>query len=296
MTLINYQKWLEKNIGSLGTKRIAVFGSTGGIGKELCQHILTLGGTLITVDRSRQKATVLTELLKTSFPNAIIHNLFADLEEIETVASVCDELERLSVDIIIHNAGAYSIPRKKCSTGFDNVFQINFVSPYYITNRLLPHLSARKGRVIFVGSIAHNYSKSDINDMDFSSRKKASLVYGNAKRYLSFCGLLLGRDNPEISFSLTHPGITFTNITAHYPKWIFAIIKHPMKIIFMPPKKAALSIMAGLALETECFSWIGPRLFGIWGLPSKKSLKTCPFSEAERIYRLSQQMLKERNL
>ena len=90
------------------------------------------------------------------------------------------------------------------------------------------------------------------------------------------------------NLSVVHPGITFTNITAHYPPLIFAIIKHPMKLIFMKPKKAALSILKGLFDHTEGYSWIGPKLFNIWGYPSKKPLKTAKKAEIDRIYQTAE--------
>ncbi len=93
----------------------------------------------------------------------------------------------------------------------------------------------------------------------------------------------MAEHNPDIKIAVTHPGITFTNITAHYPKLLFAIIKHPMKIIFMPPKRASLGIIMGLFEETENFCWIGPRLFNIWGMPKKIRLKTCSYDEARFI-------------
>jgi NAD(P)-dependent dehydrogenase (short-subunit alcohol dehydrogenase family) len=184
----------------------------------------------------------------------------------------------LNIDHLILNAGAYHIPRHKCNTSYDNVFQINFVSPYYIAKALTPHISARGGKIVAVGSIAHNYSHTDENDTDFSTRKKASLVYGNAKRYLMYS--LLQSDTRCIT--VTHPGITFTNITAHYPKLIFALIKHPMKVIFMRPRKAALCILAGLFADVPKDSWIGPRLFNVWGYPRIKRLLSA--TEQEKSY------------
>ena len=293
MIFINYTKWLKKNTKSLSGKNVAVFGSTGGIGKELCRYILILGGTLIMVDRNPKKAKALREVLELEFKAPLIHSITADLENIDSVKSALVKLKEYDVDIIIHNAGAYSIPRKTCSTGYDNVFQINFLSPYYITKQLLPFLQEKKGKVIIVGSIAHNYSKSDINDIDFSTRKKPSLVYGNAKRYLMFSAMLLAKENPDVHFAVTHPGITFTNITAHYPKLIFAIIKHPMKIIFMPPKMAALNIIKGIFQKTKGFCWIGPRLFNVWGKPKIKSLKTCSENEAKQIFKTAENIMKE---
>lgn len=280
---MNIDKWLKANTSSLAGKTVAITGSTGGLGKELCIYLSSLGASLILVNRSQSRS----ELQKTELENRYgvsVKILTADLESIESVSSVTDELIKAEPDIFIHNAGAYSIPRHKCDTGFDNVFQINFLSPYYIIKGLLPTLRKKHGHVIAVGSIAHNYSKTDENDVDFSTRKASSKVYGNAKRYLMFSLYSLFENEKEASLSIVHPGITFTNITAHYPPVVFAVIKHPMKVIFMRPKKAALCILSGVFKSTEKNTWIGPRLFNIWGYPSKKRLKTCKNEEAEFIF------------
>lgn len=287
---MDYQKWLRGYENGLQGKTVVLFGATGGIGQALCRYILTLGGTLITVDRNKEKAAACTAALRKEFPQGEIKNLFADLADAESVKAVTKDLQKLEIDLLVHNAGAYSIPRFTTALGLDNVFQINFAAPYYITKQLLPVLEKRQGRVVAVGSIAHTYSKSDPQDTDFATRKKASLVYGNAKRYLMYAFLELSKGHPEVSFSVTHPGITFTNITAHYPKLIFAIIKHPMKVIFMPPRYAALSIVKGMFEATQPYSWIGPRIFDIWGSPKKKPLKTATATEIQRIFEKAQQL------
>lgn len=277
-----YEKKLKNRGDNLINKIVVLFGATGGIGNELCRYLLTLGVKLIMVDRNPQKAAALKEKLLNEFQNGSVETITADLEDLSSVKSAVEHLKKLPLYAIIHNAGAYSIPRKNLDTGLDNVFAINCAYPYYITKELLPNLKG--GKVIVVGSIAHNYSKSDRNDIDFKTRTKASLVYGNAKRYLMYAILRLSKESKDVEFAVTHPGITFTNITAHYPKLIFAIIKHPMKIIFMKPRLAALSIIDGLFNKTESYSWIGPRFFNIWGKPSKKTLKTAGICERERMY------------
>ena len=140
--------------------------------------------------------------------------------------------------------------------------------------------------MVAVGSIAHNYSEIDLSDIDFRRRKKASLVYGNAKRYLTFALQKLSDDDVIIA----HPGISFTGITNHYPKLIFALIKHPMKVIFMRPRKAALSILKGVFTPTGRGEWIGPRLFNVWGLPSKKRLGTASPEEILEISRTADEI------
>ena len=93
----------------------------------------------------------------------------------------------------------------------------------------------------------------------------------------------LFRDECEASLAVVHPGITFTNITAHYPKLIFAIIKHPMKWIFMKPEHACLSLLCGVFEPTAYHTWIGPRLWDVWGLPVHRRLHTCTNDESAAI-------------
>ena len=270
-------------------KTVAITGATGGIGMPLCSQLLKLGANLILVDRNKTKSLALKDSLLKEFNSAQIFNITADMTDINSVKTATDELSNMNVDYLILNAGAYSIPRHITENGYDNVFHINFISPYYMIKKLAPKIRENNGRIIATGSIAHRYSKSDINDFDFRNRKKACLVYGNAKRYLMFSLYKLFSNEQEL-LSIVHPGITFTGITNHYPKMIFALIKYPMKIIFMKPKKACLSTVEGIFKYTPYSYWIGPRIFDIWGLPKLSKIKTNDdeidiiFNKAEEIY------------
>ncbi len=281
-------RWIEKNTTSLLGKCIAVTGTTGGLGQELCRNLAALGADLILLDRNAERSQAFRDALLREFDGRSIECISVDLSDFSSVQRVTEELKQRNIDCFVHNAGAYSIPRKICDTGYDNVFQINFVSPYYMIRELLPNLRERGGRVIAVGSIAHNYSKIDLNDIDFSTRRKASKVYGNAKRYLTYSLLSLAEQECGVDFCIAHPGISFTNITAHYPEPIFALIKHPMKVIFMKPRRACLSILWGVYEKCAPDEWIGPRWFDVWGLPKKKKLRTATLEERAQIARIAE--------
>ena len=272
------EKWIAENCASLSGRVIAVSGSTGGLGRELCRHLAGLGAELILLDRNTERSMRLGEELKADFPTLTVSYVRVDMTDFSSVRNAVARLEESAVDTLVLNAGAYHIPRFKTDLGIDNVFQINCAAPYYIAKRLLPTLRARGGRVVAVGSIAHRYSRVDPSDEDFTTRRKPSLVYGNAKRRMMYSMMSLGE-----GVSIVHPGITFTNITSHYPKLIFALIKHPMKVIFMKPRRAALSILAGIYRDTAHSEWIGPRLFDVWGLPRVSRLRGCDESEQDHI-------------
>ncbi len=268
----------SKNIGLVG-KTVAISGSTGGLGKALCENFCLLGASLLLVDRNREKSEKLICELKERYPHIKAEHITLDLEDTKRAREVADELCSRRVDFLVLNAGAYSIPRHTCACGYDNVFVINFLSPYILVKKTLPSIAKGGGRVVIVGSIAHRYSKTDKNDVDFSRRRAASKVYGNAKRHLMYaCD---AEEQYRKAVVITHPGIAVTNITAHYPAWLYAIIKYPMKVIFSKPKKACLSTLAGLFSDGERGGWIGPRIFDVWGLPAKRSFSP---DETERLY------------
>lgn len=287
---MNKEKWLLKNTESLKGKTVAVTGTTGGIGGELCSYLCSLGASLLLLDRNRERSDSHRKSLLSRYPEACVSCIPLDLEDIVSARDAADAVISAGADIFIHNAGAYAIPRKVLETGYDNVFQINFASVYYMIRRILPAFRERGGRVVVVGSIAHNYSVTDENDIDFKTRKQASKVYGNSKRYLMFSLYELFKAEKDVSLAVTHPGITFTGITNHYPKVIFAIIKHPMKIIFMKRDKAALSVLRGVFESTEYCRWIGPRIFNVWGLPKNQSLSTCKTEEIHRISKTAEEV------
>lgn len=292
---MNQIDWLQKYGKTLEGKTVAVTGATGGLGKEICRGILFLKGNLLLLNRSQKKTEALCADLLKEYPEGNIQFLPLDLADLASVDDVCQKLTVSPPDILLHNAGIYDVPRVPCSTGLLNVFQVNFAAPYYMTKQLLPALEIHGAKVVVVGSIAHNYSETDPEDPDFSTRKQSPLVYGNSKRYLMFAFSKLLKDNPHVDFSIGHPGITLTNISNHYPSWLYPLIRPFLKVFFMNPERASRGILYGVCRKMENLSWAGPRLFNIWGSPSVKKLTTCScleqqhiFESAEKIY---QQML-----
>lgn len=287
------KRWLKENTRSLSGKTVAISGSTGGLGRSLCAYLAELGASFVLLDRSKERSEAHRQDLLSLNPVISVACVTVRLDDTDSVYAAAEALKDYPIDIFICNAGAYSIPRKVCDSGYDNVFQINFVSHYILINSLLPTLRERGGRVVTVGSVAHRYSCSDPCDVDFSTRKKASLVYGNSKRYLMFVLAEKFKNEPQVGFAITHPGITFTNITAHYPKLIFALIKYPMKIIFPNTKRACLPILRGVFEDTCGEEWIGPALFDVWGMPKKKKLSSLKTGESEYFGKWSENNVKK---
>ena len=290
---MNQNKWINKNINSLAGKNVVVTGATGGLGKELCFLLAKMGANITLACRNQKLAQALIDDIKQVYQNASLNFVSLDLSSLDSVKDCINNLKSLGgIDVLVNNAGVYNIPVKPLESGFNNIFTINFVHTYYLTAQLLPELEKRKDSVcITLGSIAHNYSKLDENDIDFSSRKKASKVYGNSKRFLMFSMYELFKDS-KVKLAVVHPGITLTNMTSHYPKAINWLVRFAVGLIFPSPKNACLNILYGTSHHTNKNEWIGPSTFDIWGKPKLKQLKTCKADEYQKICEIADKIFK----
>lgn len=278
------EKWFNQNTRSLEGKTICITGSTGDLAKIFTEKLASLGANFVFANRDKQKSEKQKQELLNKYPNIKIQILNLDLFDMNSVKVFVCKLKQIKIDILILNSAVYNIPRKTTSDGFDNIFQINFVSQYYIVKQMLPTLRKIKdSKVVVIGSIAHNYSKTNFDDIQFLKSAKSSKVYGNSKRFLMFSLKQLFIDSP-VKLSVVHPGVTLTQMTNHYPLIINWLVKIGIKLLFPTPEKACLSIISGVFEDTQETEWIGPKKHDIWGYPKKKKLKSYSKNEAEKIF------------
>lgn len=291
---MNSKKWIEKNIPDLNGKIIVVTGATGGLGREICKCLAKNNAHIVLACRNKNLAEKLKQDLIAEFGKIKIDFVPLDLSDMASVQNFIKDIKKYNgIDVLINNAGVYNVPLKTLDSGYNNIFQINYLYTYYLTRELIPELE-KKGNstCITLGSIAHNYSRIDLNDIDFSTRQKPSKIYGNSKRYLMFSMYKLF-ENKNTRLAIVHPGVTLTNMTNHYPKAINWLVKLGIKLVFPSPKVAVCSILNGITEETKQNEWIGPSIFNIWGKPKKGTLHTVKDEEFGDICRITNLLMEE---
>ena len=84
--------------------------------------------------------------------------------------------------------------------------------------------------------------------------------------------------------TICHPGISLTNMTKNYNKFIkwFTIIF--MTIFFQGKKKASRSLYMAITTDTPYLMWIGPHIWGVYGKPKVCRIKNIKQSEIDLIY------------
>ena len=287
------QNWIDNNCSRLDGKTACITGSTGGLAQEFTDKLASLGASLILANRNKQKSMLQKQVLLKKYPKIKIDIMIVDMFDMNSVKLFVCKLQMKHVDFLILNSAVYNVPRQTSNVGYDNVFQINFVSAYYITKKMIPSMRKIKdSKVVVISSIAHNYSKVDFNDIQKLKTNKSSIIYGNSKRFLMFSLQKLS-ENSHLGLAVVHPGITLTNMTNHYPKAINWLVKLSIKALFPSPQKACLSVLYGIYNNTHINEWIGPSKNNIWGFPKIQKINTSTSEEQNKIFIESEKIYKK---
>ena len=280
---MNYKKWLKDNTKDLKNKTIILTGSTGGLGQEIANFLGMLNANIILADRDFKKRFKIKKKILKKY-NISVKQIKLDLQNLDSVTNFITEVKKQNINAIIHNAGVYNLPTND-EQNYYIINKVNYLMPYYITKSLLPELKKSSlARVVVVGSIAYEYAKFNPCDPEYLMCKKPNKIYGNSKRCLIYSMFELFKNEKSVKLSIVQPGVTPTNITRHFPKFVRGIIKLPMKMVFNSPKKSSLCVIKGLFEDLNYNEWIGPKYFGVWGKPKKSSLKQISNEEILQIF------------
>ncbi len=287
---MDIDQWLKDNTTNLQGQVVAMTGATGGLGRHVVRDLLQCNAKIIILERNVQKMTAFREELLKDFPGAEIDCVEIDLSQIKSINTAVAQIIDRRIDFLILSAGVYRIPVVKGELGYNNIFQINFIGQYYLMRQLLPALQRTNGKVVAVTSIAHDFVKLNEDDVDFTkSAKKASKIYGNAKRFLTLALSEFFRDRDDVRLALVHPGITLTPLT-NGKKNPFVTLT--MKVLFPNSKVAALNIVRGVFTDIECDEWIGPCKAKVWGAPAIAKLPESTAEERAKIYNIAEGICK----
>jgi len=140
-------------------KSVLVTGSGTGIGHAIATRLTDAGYGVIGTVRDAERARALTaEAAATSKP---LRFLSLDLSSASSIASLVVEVEAAGgIDIVVNNAGhgVFGAIEEVDATLVARQFEANVFGPLELTRRLLPGLRARKGQIIWIGSLAGRIS------------------------------------------------------------------------------------------------------------------------------------------
>ncbi len=123
-----------------------VTGATSGIGKATAVALAGLGAQVVLVGRDRDRgAAAAAEVAAAgaSPPRLEIADL-ASMAQVRALAGRLGALER--IDVLVNNAGLMAGRRRVTADGFEEVFAVNHLAPFLLTNLLTGKLTCARCR------------------------------------------------------------------------------------------------------------------------------------------------------
>ena len=138
------------------TGKVAIVtGANTGIGKETARGLVERGATVILACRNVKKG----EAAAKEIGGRATRVKELNLASFASVREFCKQInkEEKKVDILINNAGMFTMNRELTEDGQEMQFQSNHLGHFLLTNLLLDKMKAAKAgaRIINVSSVAH---------------------------------------------------------------------------------------------------------------------------------------------
>ncbi|MFU8814622.1 MAG: SDR family oxidoreductase [Pseudomonadales bacterium] len=158
-----------------------VTGSTSGLGREVALRLGAAGAHVIVHGRDRQRGEEVAQEIEERGGSAQFFRAdFIDLDNVRELAdTVLAEYEQL--DLLINNAGIGGPPeRSESADGYELTFQVNYLSHFLLTEKLMPLLEAgAPARIINVASAAQR--PIDFDDPQIEENYESWRAYGQSK-------------------------------------------------------------------------------------------------------------------
>jgi retinol dehydrogenase-12 len=280
---------------NLNGKLAVVTGATGGIGLYTALGLAERGAALLITGRDDKRLADAVAWLKARVPGAEVDTEKADFASLSQVRAMAARIlaRRPKIAILVNNAGLFMAKRVLTEDGFEATWQINHLSPFLLTNILLPAIKAGSGgptdpsRIVNVSSMASRFGRIDFNDLNVAKRGAFWNAYGQSKlaNILFTKGLAARLDSAEIVAAAVHPGFVASNFgnKGAVSKLLWQLMR-PFQI--SQPKGAENSLFAATTPDAGAIS-------GRY-LVAKKSVKPNRQAEdsaaVERLWRISAEM------
>lgn len=265
---VKIANYIINALPSLEGKKIAIAGATAGIGLALAKQCVSKGADLIILARNPEKAAHVIEELHSLKPEAKIDFVPYDQSDFVSVDRAIDLMP--DFDVLVMNA-AILCPKKESRSpqGHALTLDTNFLGMHRFIEELLPRLKGTH-KIVFQGSLAagfHISKKWDIYDPDHPLFRQYNISKALIESYFRHLASL---DLPNLTFCLSEPGISGTNIFHDWKQPMRSIAIGFCKIACHSNEKAALTALKAIidGANSDYFVPRGPFTFS--GFPKKK--------------------------
>jgi NAD(P)-dependent dehydrogenase (short-subunit alcohol dehydrogenase family) len=214
-------------------RNIVITGASDGIGAAAARRVAGGGDHLFLVGRSKEKTETIARETDADY-------FLADFTGFDDVRRLADELRDAlngeGINVLANNVGGIFGDSQPTVDGHEKTMQVNHLSPFLLTNLLLPQLRSGRAAVVNTSSIANRiFGRLDVDDLDNRRRFSANKAYGDAKlaNILFTTSLHTNFRNQGISSVAFHPGNVRTNFASDTSSVMKLVYRSPLKNLLL---------------------------------------------------------------
>ena len=197
---------------SMEGRTVVVTGATSGLGLSAARSLAGLGARVVLVGRNPEKAEVARQDVVAASGNDNIAVQLADLGVMAEVRALAARLLKSepAIHVLINNAAVLPDKRELTAEGLEQTFATDLLSPYLLTELLLPRLrTSAPARIVNVLSGGMYLSGLEADDLEYEQGKfDGSRAYARAKRALMVLTEQWAEelDGSGVAVNAMHPG------------------------------------------------------------------------------------------
>lgn len=218
---------------------IIITGGHSGMGLELSKKLLSEGHRIGLIVRSQKRKE---ETLKLFSNESKVSVFIADLSKRDHIKSVANEIRNRfeTVDGLFNNAGVLLDQLYFSDYGNELHLEVNAISPYLLTQELLPLLEKSEKAFVVSTATAGLNTKKELPISNFKKPKKFTKLTGSymdSKLTLVTLMNYLSESSKKVQFISVNPGAIKTKMTAGdgMPFWLKPI----RNLLFKSPEEGA---------------------------------------------------------
>jgi NAD(P)-dependent dehydrogenase (short-subunit alcohol dehydrogenase family) len=208
-------------------RTIIITGANSGIGYETAKYLALKGNRIIAASRRKNETIKIIDNLNLqcsqSNSKGSVKFYHLDLNDLSSVNLFAKQIiaEYPTIDTLICNAGIMNSPFKTTVDGYEQQFQTNFLSHFYLTclltdtiikseNPKIIHVCSASAEKGIINTINELEKISKVSEQEYDAMKS----YREAKlaQQVSVMHFARIQKYKKIKFSVIHPGIVNTNL------------------------------------------------------------------------------------
>lgn len=247
-----------------------VTGATQGVGRYVAEGLARQHARVLVHGRDVTKVERTVAEVRAASGNPDVHGVVADFAVQDQVRRMVTEVEAMTdrLDVLVSNAGTYSMRRVETVDGHELTFAVNHLAPFILINGLVDRLKAgAPARVVIVASEAHQRVR-DIEDWESRKGYGGITAYSRSKlaNVLFAYDLAHRLEGTGVTVNACHPGLVNTALLASgfdrwYTRWLWPFVQ---KTTITPEEGA----------ETPLYLATSPDLEGVTGKYYKRKRPT----------------------